>query len=119
MPDTEIKAASAKPVTNADEEPKAAPAPLLAVIDTAADPFAGPGPDSADAGKPPLVVTAVRTDDASPPKQISDHVVPEPLESQEARVSVWIAETRYLMSTLTADFTGPVGEIFAHLKTHL
>lgn len=127
------KADDAAPETEAAPEPASAePATVMeTVADTTAEPaatlpivitehpFAGPGFDIVDERKAPLVVTAKRTDDGSMPKQISDHIVPEPLESQEGRVTIWVAETRYLMSTLTADFDGEIGEILAFLKHHL
>lgn len=114
-PETEV---APEPATVMETTAEPSASQTLPIVITE-HPFAGPGFDIVDERKAPLVVTAKRTDDGSMPKQISDHIVPEPLESQEGRVAIWVAETRYLMSTLTADFDGEIGEILAFLKHHL
>jgi hypothetical protein len=53
------------------------------------------------------------------PSEISDKVSLEPKTQTEHRVSVWLAETRYLISTLEHEVTGGAGEIIAYLRARL
>ena len=53
------------------------------------------------------------------PKEISDKLPLDTPEATRNRVLIWLAETRYLFSTLEHEVGGEAGEIIAYLKARL
>lgn len=95
------------------EEGPAEPAP-------AAEPVAAeaPGPEPV-VGLASQPVHLVPQPPEAMPSKISDAVTPDSEATTRHRVAIWLAETKYFLSTLQHEVAGEHGELIARLKERL
>lgn len=53
------------------------------------------------------------------PDKISDQIGHDTHATTRGRVAIWLAETKYFLSTLQHEVAGPHGELIAHLRERL
>lgn len=64
-------------------------------------------------------VATVEEDPEPMPAEIEGKIAKETPFATAQRVTVWLSETRYLISTLEHEVDGDAGEIIAYLKARL